>query len=519
MLTTLDLHTPPTNGHADGLLRGDALPVGAQLHNGRYRVESVLGRGGFGITYAARDCHSNREVAVKEYFPPTCRRDEFCVVPGGNFEAWERGRQAFGRGARTMEKLRHSAIVRFHEHFSENNTLYAVMERLRGRTLQDALENGPLPELQAREAIVAVAGALDAVHRMRLLHLDIKPENVMLCGTDGFGASDLELGSELYDSSQDQKPKTQNRTRFVLFDFDLLQEVERDLARTRPLGATHAGTPGYAPLEQYSTTAPLSYATDVYALGATFYHLLTGEAPSAATDRVLGVAVRAPRQLNPQISREASAAAMRALEVQPHERAKSVSEFLRVLEGETPATPPTTLGTRHVVPQVGAENWRLVGTLSDDPEFPDLCACCGTRASLDLPMKSEGRVWFVPHCLTCARHIKADGQAARGATWGMVLSLLLAAFGFLIAVLFLPEAGILLPPPAVVIFFTAMAYGALKGQVADALMRDNQCCSRSLSVAYGGRTGNGGAHLWKFRSSAYAEHFVRENGANVVALT
>ncbi len=156
--------------------------------------------------------------------------------------------------------------------FEENNTAYMVMEFLKGRTLLRMVEeSGPVEERFLVPLIEQVAGAMTVVHQANVIHRDIKPENIIVTPDH----------------------------RAVLVDFG----TAREFAAGKTRRMTTMLTPGYAPLEQYSQHARFGVFSDIYALGASSYHLLTGQLPTQATDRAAGVDLVAPRRLNNRISR------------------------------------------------------------------------------------------------------------------------------------------------------------------------------------------------------------------------
>ena len=192
----------------------------------RYRLGEVLGRGAFGVTYAAFDTRLGREVAIKEVSHP---------------EMVE---------AAALARFSHPGIVRVYDVFEDAGRAYVVMELLRGRH-----PLGPMAWTEAVRLTLAVGAALAVVHRAGLLHRDVKPGNVVLTD-DG---------------------------RVVLVDFGAARAFAGASAEM-----TQLLTPGYAPLEQYTRHGPFGPATDVYALGGFLYHLLTGRCPPPATDRASG---------------------------------------------------------------------------------------------------------------------------------------------------------------------------------------------------------------------------------------
>jgi serine/threonine protein kinase len=288
----------------------DVLLAGATLHGGDYTIRRVLARSVFAVTYEARDEKLRRDVAIKEYFPSGCQRDpsSYRVLPTGlvSPSSFEDGRARFLEEARALAPFHHPHIVAVYTFFEENNTVYMVMEYLQGQTLLQVLEERKqLPEREVLRIASQLCAALEAVHEANRLHRDLKPENVMLSGE-----------------------------RIVLLDFGLSTRFAADNYSTRQLDeALRFGTPGYAPLEQYTHSGAVSAATDLYALGATLYHLLTGQAPPPATDRAFGTRLEAPQHLNPRISSIASDAILWALRMKPESRPASVRDFARRLFG------------------------------------------------------------------------------------------------------------------------------------------------------------------------------------------
>lgn len=262
-------------GNRDGgaVALPDALPQGTLLA-GLYATESVLGQGGFGITYKCHDRMLERRVALKEFFPSGSRRAQNQVQPSRGLSPthYEEARTQFLSEARLLARCHHHGIVAVHTAFEENGTAYMVMEWLSGQSVEQRLEarGGRLSEAEAVPLIERVGEALGSVHALGLLHRDIKPENIIVCD-DG---------------------------RVMLIDFG----TAREFAQGQAQGHTTVVTPGYAPLEQYAREARRGAFTDVYGLAATLYHALTGQRPPAASDRAMGVQVRPVREENPSIS-------------------------------------------------------------------------------------------------------------------------------------------------------------------------------------------------------------------------
>ena len=302
------------------------LSKGAILQGGKYRIESVLGQGGFGITYLATQELLDRKVAVKEFFMRDfCSRegDTSSVTLGtaSNRETMERYLNKFLKEARTIAALTHPNIIQIHDIFKENNTAYYVMEYIEGESLSQLVKHrGALPESEAVKYIRAVAEALKYVHERKINHLDVKPGNIMLRHADN---------------------------RVFLLDFGLSKQYDAEGNQTSstPVGISH----GYAPIEQYKPGGVKEFSpqTDIYALGATLYYLVTGIVPPSATD-LLETELDYPETLSASVCN----AIRQAMKVQKKERPKDIDTFLALLNGEVQADkqadPETEVGVKSV---------------------------------------------------------------------------------------------------------------------------------------------------------------------------
>jgi serine/threonine protein kinase len=230
-----------------------ALPSGYALQE--YRIERLLGAGGFGLTYLAIDTNLNLRVAIKEYLPSdiAVRNPDHSVTPNSSQTAedfmW--GKRRFLDESRTIASLRHPNIVRVMRFFEAKGSAYMVMEYVEGDALSDWIKpRRPLPEGQ----IMAIAGplleGLQVVHTAGYLHRDIKPGNIYI----------------RYDGSP------------VLIDFGSARQKSDDL--------TAIVTPGYAPFEQYHSQGQQGAWSDVYAFAGVLYWVVTGERPLEAAARV-----------------------------------------------------------------------------------------------------------------------------------------------------------------------------------------------------------------------------------------
>ena len=464
-----------------------ALPPETLLHDGAYRIENHLGRGGFGLTYRALDVQNERAVAIKECFPAGCERDERNVSPTdyaarGCLAAF---RRIFHAQAAHLKALKHPSIVELLDVFDENETTYLVMALLEGPTLLEQVEaHGPMQPQRALEHFEKLSGALAAIHDAGFLHLDVKPENAILV---------------------DGAP--------ILVDFDLLIEREKPDFNTQPLSlATQIGTPGYAPLEQYAQHAKLSPATDVYALGATLYHLLTGAAPLSAVDRAAGVALAPLAQSAPALDGQLKIAIESALQLDAAARPQSVPELLQLLQAPPKVHDAPVIVDRSQLAAHARGSYRIVLT-KKQPELPARCVCCYAKnPNVQWQLNSPSGKWQMPLCAECQNHQSAAKMGDKVTFWGMGGSLILAMGGVALSVANRSFLPIMLCLVAIVLNFGAMSYGALKNSRAEEMLSDF-CSDLSAPATY---VFNGRVHIWRFRNSRFAEEFKELNAEFVI---
>ena len=305
------------------------LPSGTLIRDETLVLVQVLGQGGFGITYLAREFSSGRSIAVKELFPFGCVRQSGSVVPSSLLDesAWQAAREGFRREGALLTGHAHPHVVQVLDVWDERGTTFLAMEFLDGQTLAQVLEHkGALSVRRVRAMIEQVGDALRLLHHAGMLHRDIKPENIMLCRTERPVAPSTSPGATVLTGTAD---------RWVLLDFG----AARAFAAGRSVALTQIVTPGYAPLEQYASRARGGPPSDIYALGATAYHALTGIAPPAATERASQDELIVPEALNPNIPRALSRAIVRALALRIDARPPSVEVWLRELDGVAAAEP------------------------------------------------------------------------------------------------------------------------------------------------------------------------------------
>jgi serine/threonine protein kinase len=290
------------------------LQSGTTLCNGKYVIEKKIGAGGFGITYKARHPLLDHVFAIKEFFiAGQCIRhtqSHTVLLQGLTEEVYDRYRQSFIREARTLAKLDHPGIVKVVDVFDENNTSYFAMPFVAGKTLQQIVEDSERKRLDypvAVNYIGQIAEAVSYIHEHKILHRDIKPENVIVTPED----------------------KT------VLIDFGSAREFINDQTQHHTTMLTH----GYAPIEQYASLSRKGAYSDIYALGAVFYFLLTGQTPISATDRSMRIPLPAPNRVFPDIPEAASRTIMKAMQMESENRHQSIAEFMDDLLNRRPSTP------------------------------------------------------------------------------------------------------------------------------------------------------------------------------------
>lgn len=309
-------------GCGAALGQGDStreLASGTSLHNGAYSVSRCLAREGLTLTYDGMDLLQHRFVTIVEWFPEGCTRQQGSLVAGG---AWtdatcQETRRKFVDDAQVLARIRDQpAVPRVLGTFEEHNTAYVVMEHLQGKDLGSLLQQrgGKLPEGEAVGHVTTLGEGLHALHRAGMLHLDIQLRNIILLET------------------------AQGRTSRVV----LAGWGERG---TAPSGQRPGAARTYAAPEM-STSQPRGPATDVFALAAVLYHLLTGVPPAGARERGQGRPLADVRQVNPWVSARVAAAIMRGLALEPGRRPQSVREFVDALRFGGPAVSMTSPAPR-----------------------------------------------------------------------------------------------------------------------------------------------------------------------------
>lgn len=277
----------------------------------QYRIDTVLGPGGFGITYLGRSLRLDRDVAIKEYFPAefAFREDSHTIrsIAHGSQSFFEQGKRYFIEEARTLGKFRHEHIVRVIGLIEQNNTAYMVLEFEEGRSLKQWLRDlGRRPTQRQIDAILEpMLSALEAIHAKGIFHRDIAPDNIIV--------------------RPNGKP--------VLIDFGAARQLVRGTSQTLGAIVKH----GYSPPEQYTVDTRLQGAwSDIYALSATFFHAIVGKAPEEASKRQLNDTLLPVEShldtVNLQLYRESFIAGLNAgLALKPKDRPQTIGALRDII--------------------------------------------------------------------------------------------------------------------------------------------------------------------------------------------
>ena len=291
------------------------LDTGTVLQGGKYRILKSLGQGGFGITYEAEQLMLGRTVAIKEFFMKDfCSRDDvshLVTIPStASSSLIERFRAKFVKEAQMIAALNHPGVIKIHDIFEENGTAYYVMDYIPGGSLKELVEKrGLLPIEMVVDYVDQVGSALSYLHGRNILHLDIKPSNILL--SEGNSVVLIDFGvSKHYDESGSQ-------------------------TSTTPSGLSA----GFAPLEQYKEgVVNFTPATDIYSLGATMYMMATGSKPPHASD-IVSDGLSFPSSNLPE---DIKAAIIWAMSPSIKDRPQSIKEFLSKLDRPSAFQPEET---------------------------------------------------------------------------------------------------------------------------------------------------------------------------------
>lgn len=272
--------------------------LGQIIQNGKYVIDQVLGAGGAGITYRAKDTGTGKIVAIKTLNAMIQAQPDFKLH-----------HQRFVQEAFRLAKSTHPHVIRVDDVFQEGELWCMIMEYIDGGNLEFLTKKkGSLSQQEAIRYISQVGSALAYVHQQGMLHRDVKPANIML------------------------RP---DKNEAVLIDFGLARDFIEDKTQIQ----TNSRTEGFAPIEQYVRRAKRGAYTDVYALAATMYFLVTVKIPFPAQFRAEGMKLVPPKHHNPEISDAVNYAILKGMELKPENRPPSITDWLSLLTGKTEMAP------------------------------------------------------------------------------------------------------------------------------------------------------------------------------------
>lgn len=284
---------------------GRVITPGTVLNN-RYLIGKTLGEGGFGITYLACDQYDWTKYAIKEYYPSNIAMRDTAAMRGNTLHVTgAQQEQMFSQGLRryvdeAMILSRFSSlpgVVSVRDFFYENGTAYIVMEYIDGISLKEYLKSkeGRLSTNETLNIMESIIRSLAIIHQNNLLHRDISPDNIMI--------------------SHDGHVK--------LIDFGAARYFSDDSEKSMTVVLKH----GYAPIEQYSRRGVHGAWTDVYALCAVMYRMLTGVVPDEATDRIKNDGLIRIRKINKKVPKHVALAIEKGLSVQPEDRYQNMMDL------------------------------------------------------------------------------------------------------------------------------------------------------------------------------------------------
>lgn len=299
-----------------GFIPGTPPKEAYHLHPGmlladRYTIGTVLGFGGFGITYRAWDRVLEKMVAIKEYYPNGIvnripGKSEIIIYSGERASEFQKGKERFLAEARNMARFStHPNIVNVYAFFEANNTAYIVMEFLDGISFKQYIKDqgGRIEVNVAVEVALSVLDALKEIHRAKIIHRDISPDNIFIC--EGGVIKVIDFGAARFSTGDEEK------TMSIILK------------------------PGYAPPEQYRSKSRQGPWTDIYAVGAVLYRAVTGVMPEESVNRMVEDTMKSPRELAPELPENLDKCIMRAMALNQELRFQNVSQFEEALQNKT----------------------------------------------------------------------------------------------------------------------------------------------------------------------------------------
>lgn len=354
----------------------DALPTGTTLDG--YLITGLIGQGGFGVVYVARDTSNSRTVAIKEYLPSSIagRAATGVIAPRSTetANAYATGLKGFLREANLLSEFAHPALVAVHRAWEQNGTAYMAMQYYPGKTLRDmrVKAGAAMTEAHIRALLSPVFEAVSELHAHRVIHRDISPDNILVMPTG----------------------------ETVLLDLGAARQVLGGMTQA----LTTILKPGFAPIEQYVEDGSMEQGrwTDVYGLGAVIYFLATGKPPTPATSRIVRDSLPPLADAAPGMNYSAPfvTAVMRALSVRAIDRFKSINEFRSALAWAAvprPVPPPSET-TATAIP-LSPEQVRVVTapqSPASTPPSPPLRATPPAPAPAAVPASAPSRAAGAP---------------------------------------------------------------------------------------------------------------------------
>lgn len=326
-----DVSVCPTCGYDESQERSPILLAHRTVLNEQYLIGKVLGKpGGFGITYLAWDMYLQTYVAIKEFLPRDLAgraTDRATVQPHTNDDSklFSYGLEQFINEARTLAQFDHPNVVRVKTFFKNFGTAYMVMDYYDGMSLNEYMtsKGNVLGETITLGIMYPILDGLHEVHNKGFLHRDIKPHNIFLTSSK----------------------------RVILLDFGAARVSMNERSKSMSVVLT----PGFAPPEQYHGKGKQGPWTDIYAVAATMYYMITGSVPAEATERLYEDQLPTVKDMKPEISQSVSDALHRAMAIRAEDRPQSIPEFQALLAGMSiPSAPaaPTPVSEPDIAPTI-----------------------------------------------------------------------------------------------------------------------------------------------------------------------
>ena len=398
--------------HNEDLLDSDPdqeLAAGVTLNNGQFKITKFLASGGFGMTYLAKD-NLDRDVVVKECFPAAlCQRRGNLVAPASSSsrKQFESVVRLFVREAKAMAKLVHPNIVGVHQIFEDNDTAYMAIDFIDGCDLLDVIEENTL-ELSP-ERLVAwlrkLLTAVEFVHDHDVLHRDISPDNILV---------------DRYDNP-------------ILIDFGAAHDHATKASRA--LTMMRVVKDGYSPQEFYVEGSLQNNSSDLYALGATFYHLIDGEAPPNSQSRLAAIAEGRADDYRPLAGRISGypdgflEAVDHAMKVLPNERPQSAREWINQIDAAGPFAAPQPLD--YDFDAIRDEVARIAVEFEDQPDAEFLASLVSLEPEQDDDMSvADEAEWEAQFAAPRAKRSSLPRMMAASMAFAAILGGAFYASGF-----------------------------------------------------------------------------------------